>query len=298
MRASFALSSRLSGRSACTTRRASVRGANGTVRAMADAAGDFYPHGLESLSPATTVEKTLQRLGSKFEVVPLPGDSAFVRPASILYELDGKQRRWDIIQAHSSVACVLYHKDMDAFLLVRQFRPAVYAHRLREAAADSKPAPGRAAGFTIELCAGLVDKAKSLPQIVVEEIHEEVGYAVAVEGVVQVSAAVAAAGNNGATSTMFYAEIDNSQRVNAGGGLESTGEAIEVLALPFSSVPRFVTDASIAKSTGLMFGLLWAHNALLSGELTGRAASMEGGALSLKATAEADALLLKSVLPS
>lgn len=68
--------------------------------------------------------------------------------------------------------------------------------------------------------------------------------------------------------------------------------------MPFSSVPRFVTDASIAKSTGLMFGLLWAHNALLSGELTGRAASMEGGALSLKATAEADALLLKSVLPS
>jgi hypothetical protein len=32
--------------------------------------------------------------------------------------LAGKQRRWDIIQAHSSVACVLYHKDMDAFLVV------------------------------------------------------------------------------------------------------------------------------------------------------------------------------------
>jgi hypothetical protein len=40
---------------------------------------------------ATTVEKTLQRLGTSFEVVPLPGDSAFVRPASILYELDGEQ---------------------------------------------------------------------------------------------------------------------------------------------------------------------------------------------------------------
>jgi 8-oxo-dGTP pyrophosphatase MutT (NUDIX family) len=35
-------------------------------------------------------------------------------------------------------------------------------------------AAAAAAGFTIELCAGLVDKAKSLPQIVVEEIHEEV----------------------------------------------------------------------------------------------------------------------------
>lgn len=35
------------------------------------------------------MEKTLQRLGSKFEVVPLTADSAFVKPASILYELDG-----------------------------------------------------------------------------------------------------------------------------------------------------------------------------------------------------------------
>lgn len=36
----------------------------------------------------TTMEKTLKRLGS-FEVVPTPGPSAFVKPASIMYELDG-----------------------------------------------------------------------------------------------------------------------------------------------------------------------------------------------------------------
>jgi hypothetical protein len=42
------------------------------------------------------------------------------------------------------------------------------------AAATAAAATAAAAGFTIELCAGLVDKAKSLPQIVVEEIHEEV----------------------------------------------------------------------------------------------------------------------------
>lgn len=92
-------------------------------------------------------------------------------------------------------------------------------------------------------------------------------------------------------------QIDTSRRVNAGGGLEHTGEAIEVLALPFSSVPQFVMDDSIAKSTGLMFGLLWAHNALLSGELPGRK-TLDGGSLSMKATAECDGLELKSVLPS
>eukprot|EP00775_Hariotina_reticulata_P004164 gene4164-4412_t len=143
---------------------------------MAYSAGNLYPHGLKGLSPDTTVEKTLQRLGTQFDIIPPPSDSAFVRPASVMYQLDGKQRRWDIIQAHSSVACVLYQADLDAFLVVRQFRPAVYAHRLREAAAAGLPPPDRSEGFTIELCAGLIDKDKSLEQIVAEEIHEEVGY--------------------------------------------------------------------------------------------------------------------------
>lgn len=62
-------------------------------------------------------------------------------------------------------------------------------------------------GFTIELCAGLVDKAKTLPQIVAEEIHEEVGYDVPVEAIHKVSTAVAASGNNGADSHQFYAEV-------------------------------------------------------------------------------------------
>lgn len=52
-------------------------------------------------------------------------------------------------------------------------------------------------------------------------------------------------------------QVDNGRCVSKGGGLVHTGEAIEVLALPFNSVPEFVTDAKVAKSTGLMFGLLW-----------------------------------------
>ena len=37
----------------------------------------------------------------------------------------GKQRRWDMISSHSSVGVVIYHTEMDALLIVRQFRPAV-----------------------------------------------------------------------------------------------------------------------------------------------------------------------------
>ena len=33
-------------------------------------------------------------------------------------------------------------------------------------------------GYTLELCAGIVDKAKSLPEIAAEEVFEECGYKV------------------------------------------------------------------------------------------------------------------------
>lgn len=58
----------------------------------------------------------------------------------------GKERRWDIVKAHASVGAVLYHSGLDAFILVRQFRPAVYAARLRDAAEAGRPAPGKEAG--------------------------------------------------------------------------------------------------------------------------------------------------------
>lgn len=37
----------------------------------------------------------------------------------------GKQRRWDMISSHSSVAVIIYHTERDALLVVRQFRPPV-----------------------------------------------------------------------------------------------------------------------------------------------------------------------------
>lgn len=60
-------------------------------------------------------------------------------------------------------------------LMVRQFRPALYAALLRKSIQESSPPPALAAGFTCELCAGLVDKEKSLQQIAKEEIYEECG---------------------------------------------------------------------------------------------------------------------------
>jgi UDP-sugar diphosphatase len=63
---------------------------------------------------------------------------------------------------------------MNSMLLVRQFRPAMYASLMRTAAKEGKSLDvPLAQGFTCELCAGLVDKEKPMEEIVREEILEE-----------------------------------------------------------------------------------------------------------------------------
>jgi UDP-sugar diphosphatase len=62
---------------------------------------------------------------------------------------------------------------------------------------------------------------------------------------------------------MFYTEVDDSMLVKGGGGgLADTGESIEVLALPLEQADAFVFDSSLAKSPGLMFGVLWLQRKL------------------------------------
>lgn len=110
--------------------------------------------------------EALQRLGPSLELAPMQ-QSAFVKPHSIMFSLDGalarwmalavkaagpwlvwmwlgsgapdrtlppplpcsrilssflagKQRRWDMVESHPSVAALLYHRTRQAVLLVRQ----------------------------------------------------------------------------------------------------------------------------------------------------------------------------------
>jgi UDP-sugar diphosphatase len=136
-----------------------------------------------------------------------------------------------------------------------------------------------------------VDKGgKSLEQIASEEVEEECGYRVAPSSVRPVSVAIASSGTTGADHHIFYAAVDEEDRAGEGGGLRGHGEAIEVLSLPFDRAPAFALDPALAKSPGLMFGLVWAHQALRSGELPGR----RGGGAGL----ETAPLELRPVLPS
>ena len=174
---------------------------------------------------------------------PCP-DSAFVNVERMHYTQGGVAKSWDVAQVHDSVAVLLYHRERDAFVLVKQFRPPVYLKN--------------GDGFTYELCAGIVDKSKPLGVIACEEIHEECGYRVLPPQLERITSFYTSVGFAGAHQTLYYAEVDETMQVHEGGGIDT--EAIEVVYLPKEAAKAFVMDESKAKTPGIMFAFMWWFN--------------------------------------
>ena len=167
--------------------------------------------------------------------------SVYIKPKSMYYVHNDVEKRWDLVDTHDSVAILLYHKTLDSFVFVKQFRPSIYLKNQE--------------GFTYELCAGIVDKEKSLIEIAKEEIIEETGYDVPLEKLEKISSFYTAVGFAGGRQTLYYAVLDESMKVSEGGGIEN--ENIEVIYLKREETLEFMFDESIATTSGLMFALMW-----------------------------------------
>jgi UDP-sugar diphosphatase len=150
----------------------------------------------------------------------------FVKAALVTYKQNGVKKSWEIIESHNSVAILIYHKERDSFILVKQFRPPVYRRN--------------GDGMTIELCAGLIDKDKSLEQIAKEEIEEECGFYVPLENIERITKVLSAVGTSGSEQVIYYAEVDESMRVSEGGGIQD--ELIEVIEVSIKEAKDFMYD--------------------------------------------------------
>ncbi len=183
----------------------------------------------------------------KIEILSIEPISSgkYIKPKLVTFRHNGVLRDWEIADTFDSVAILLYHQEKDAFILVKQFRPAIYVKYGGE-------------GDTYELCAGLVDKDKSLKQIAKEEILEECGYDVELDEIQKVASYNTAVGFAGGRQTLFYAKVDDSMKKSDGGGIDD--EQIEVIYLPLSKAKEFMFDESYIKTPGLLFGFMWFFN--------------------------------------
>jgi len=175
-----------------------------------------------------------------FKLQPLV-DANFISTSLATYEQEGIHKSWEIVEAHDSVSILLYHKEKRSFILVKQFRPAVYLNNDH--------------GMTIELCAGIVDKELSLAEIVKEEVEEECGYDIPLSNIEKITSFHTSVGFAGSKQTLYFGEVEEGMKVSEGGGVDH--EQIEVVYLPIDEAKKLLFDESIAKTPGLMFAFMW-----------------------------------------
>ena len=166
----------------------------------------------------------------------------FLEPIKCTYRQNGIEKSWEAVRSFDSVAILLYHEFKNQFVLVKQFRPPVYM-------TDSSKL------YTYELCAGIIDKNKSLKSIAKEEILEECGYNVKIDDIEKITSFFTNVGVSGGKQTLFFAQINDSMKIHDGGGIDS--EYIEIVYLDILDFEKFIFDGSKAKTPGLMFSFLW-----------------------------------------
>ena len=177
-----------------------------------------------------------------FRLEPLK-EGSFIRPCLARYTQDGVEKSWEILRTGDSVAVLIWHRERERFVLVRQFRPAVYWHN-RE-------------GMTVELCAGLLDKEGYSPEeVAAEEMEEECGFRIDPSALRKINSFYTSVGFAGSRQILYYAEVTESMRVGQGGGIDGE-EQIEVLELDPAAARRLMEDESVARTTGLLYALCW-----------------------------------------
>ena len=169
-------------------------------------------------------------------------ETNYIKPLKVNFTLNGIKKSWEAVRSHDSVAVLLYHQEKRAFLFVKQFRIPVYLN-------DNNNK------YTYELCAGLVDKDKSIEEIAIEEIDEECGYKVELENLQKITSFFTNVGISGAKQYLFFATICENQKLHSGGGIND--EQIELYFLNVDDIDNFIFDETKAKTPGLIFSLYW-----------------------------------------
>lgn len=165
----------------------------------------------------------------------------FLELKEVFYKYKDKNKRWEVCSSMDSVSILIYDKDLDSIILVRQFRLPVYLKN--------------GDGFTYELCAGLCDKNKCSIEIAKEEVLEECGYDVDVNRFEKITSTWANVGSNAAKQDIFYVEVTQKDKINEGGGLDD--EDIEVVELKKEDIKKFIFDENTVSTPGAKFALMW-----------------------------------------
>lgn len=143
-----------------------------------------------------------------------------------------------------SVAAVIFNKETRKILLTNQFK---------------YPAFTKGDGWITEVLAGTVADGESPEAAMRREIYEEAGHKVA--ALTHISTFFVSPGGTSERIILYYAEVENSDKIAAGGGLASEDEDIEMLEFSVPEIWEVLEKGEIADAKTII-ALMWLRDKL------------------------------------
>ena len=145
-----------------------------------------------------------------------------------------------------AVAAIIYNRQSQRTLLVKQFR---------------YPAYEKGPGWIIETVAGMLDEGESPESAMKREVLEETGYET--QKIELIATFYLSPGGSSERVHLYYVEVCDTGKVSAGGGLPSEGEDIETLMFSKEELNDLMTKGTIQDAKTIV-GIQWLQMRLLS----------------------------------
>lgn len=143
-----------------------------------------------------------------------------------------------------SVAVLIFNPKRQHILLVNQFKYPTYE---------------KGPGWITETVAGMVEKNESPESAARREVEEETGYKVG--KLEHISTFYVSPGGSSERIILYYAEVDATNKIEAGGGVASEDEDIMTVELSLTDALKQIQSGQIADAKTIV-GIFWLHHRL------------------------------------
>jgi GDP-mannose pyrophosphatase NudK len=154
---------------------------------------------------------------------------SFTKPG---LEKPGQQLEYEVYFRPDAVTVLLVDHQNEEFILASQIRLPVYLNP-----------QGKARGYLLEACAGLMEEGESAEQAAIREVREEMGYQISAP--VKIGGVYTSAGGLTEYVHLFIAEVSPEEQKGEGGGAEDEEEDIEIIRLKFVQAKEMLENAEI-----------------------------------------------------
>lgn len=148
------------------------------------------------------------------------------------------------VERGDSVAILLFNPKCQRILLVNQFKYPAYA---------------KGPGWITETVAGMIGTDESPESAARREVEEETGYKVS--RLEHVSTFYVSPGGSSERIILYYAEVDDTDKFDAGGGVAKEEEDIMTVDLSLTEALEQIQNGEIADAKTIV-GIFWLHNRL------------------------------------